>query len=320
MASNAIEWNGGNSWVGARLEVDSTANQAGNYSTVNARLYGRRNDGGTSYNYNGANFWINLDGTQTARTSGGSVSGTGWTLLHSASKTVYHNADGSRQIYISGGGNFPGTSYDMGSNGFTFTLDKITRQWTVSYNANGGTGAPGNQTKTYGYILTLSSQIPTREGYNFLGWSTSPNGGVQYSPGGQFGTDANTTLYAVWERIVLAVKLNAEANGGTVGGESYKVMQVYYGNRLGALEDAIKPNNEFLGWFTQQNEGKQYFGTEIIKSSIDLYAHFKMLANCYMRKDGVYVPSMLYKKESGKYKTGELRAKQSGEYRKQSMD
>ena len=34
--------------------------------------------------------------------------------------------------------------------------------YTISYNANGGTGAPGNQTKTYGVDLTLSSTKPTR--------------------------------------------------------------------------------------------------------------------------------------------------------------
>lgn len=72
---------------------------------------------------------------------------------------------------------------------------------TVSFNANGGTGAPGNQTKWYGSILTLSSTKPTRTNYEFLGWSTSPNGTVSYQPGGQYGADADVTLYAVWKLL-----------------------------------------------------------------------------------------------------------------------
>lgn len=73
---------------------------------------------------------------------------------------------------------------------------------TVIYNANGGSGAPGNQTKTYGVQMSISSVTPTRNTYNFLGWSTSPNGAVTYRPGDNYTPDYNggsVTLYAVWE-------------------------------------------------------------------------------------------------------------------------
>ena len=70
---------------------------------------------------------------------------------------------------------------------------------TVSYNANGGSGAPGNQTKWWGEVLTLSNTRPTRANHTFLGWATSANGAVAYQPGGRFGSDANTTLYAKWK-------------------------------------------------------------------------------------------------------------------------
>ncbi|RYQ22659.1 leucine-rich repeat (LRR) protein [Bifidobacterium pseudolongum subsp. globosum] len=70
---------------------------------------------------------------------------------------------------------------------------------TVSYNANGGSGAPGSQTKWWGEVLTLSSTRPTRANHTFLGWATSANGAVAYQPGGRFGADNNVTLYAVWK-------------------------------------------------------------------------------------------------------------------------
>ena len=75
---------------------------------------------------------------------------------------------------------------------------------TVSYNANGGRGAPGSQTKWWGEVLTLSSTRPTRANHTFLGWATSAGGAVAYQPGGRYSADNNVTLYAKW-------KLNATA-------------------------------------------------------------------------------------------------------------
>ena len=72
--------------------------------------------------------------------------------------------------------------------------------YTVKYNANGGTGAPGNQTKTYGVTLTLSNTKPTRTYYNFKGWATSSSATTAtYQAGGSYTANAAATLYAVWE-------------------------------------------------------------------------------------------------------------------------
>lgn len=83
----------------------------------------------------------------------------------------------------------------------TFTISPLSSH-TVSYNANGGSGAPSQQTKWYGSVLTLSTQVPTRTNYTFQGWATSASGSVAYRPGGQYGADANVTLYAVWKQSV----------------------------------------------------------------------------------------------------------------------
>lgn len=77
--------------------------------------------------------------------------------------------------------------------------------FTITYNANGGTGAPSPQTKESGKALTLSSTEPTRQGYTFLGWATSSGASnAQYNAGSSFTVDANTTLYAVWRKDVVA--------------------------------------------------------------------------------------------------------------------
>lgn len=97
--------------------------------------------------------------------------------------------------------------------------------YTVSFNANGGSGAPAAQTKTYNVSLTLSSTVPTRAYYTFLGWATSASATTAtYSPGGAFTTNANTTLYAVWRKNRVNIKYNA--NGGSMAvyhGAAYEV-------------------------------------------------------------------------------------------------
>ena len=70
--------------------------------------------------------------------------------------------------------------------------------YTISYNANGGTGAPSNQTVKHGESLTLSSGIPVKGKYTFLGWATSPDGVASYQPGGTMKGSQTLTLYAVW--------------------------------------------------------------------------------------------------------------------------
>ncbi len=79
----------------------------------------------------------------------------------------------------------------------------------VSYNANGGSGAPGTQTKVYGSVLTLSGSKPIRTGYTFQGWATSSDGGVSYSSGSAYSVDADVTLYAVWKVNTYTVSYSA---------------------------------------------------------------------------------------------------------------
>lgn len=71
--------------------------------------------------------------------------------------------------------------------------------YTLGYNANGGTGAPSARSVRSGYSTTVSSVIPTRDNYNFVGWNTNADGtGVSYSPGDSIYMSYNKTLYAQW--------------------------------------------------------------------------------------------------------------------------
>lgn len=121
--------------------------------------------------------------------------------------------------------------------------------YAVKYNANGGSGAPGNQTKWHGTSLTLSTTKPTRTGYTFQGWATSSTGSVKYASGATYTANAAVTLYAVWKAVTYSVTYNA--NGGTgAPGKQTKT----YGVTLKL--STIKPtrtNYNFKGWGTSAN-------------------------------------------------------------------
>lgn len=93
----------------------------------------------------------------------------------------------------------PGKSYTFTTNTTLYAIWE-TNDYTISYDANGGTGAPASQIKKYGTSITLSSQKPTRENYNFMGWGLSRAAiSPDYQPGDVYSDNASITLYAVWQ-------------------------------------------------------------------------------------------------------------------------
>lgn len=79
--------------------------------------------------------------------------------------------------------------------------------YSVSYNANNGSGAPSAQTKWYDEALTLSTTKPTRQYHKFDGWATSASGAAAYCTGTNntsntsYTANAAVTLYAHWTRV-----------------------------------------------------------------------------------------------------------------------
>lgn len=73
-------------------------------------------------------------------------------------------------------------------------------KYAITYNANGGTGAPAAGTKEYGKAYTLPEAKPTRTDFSFTGWKASSDSKV-YQPKGTYSTDAAATMAAQWTRI-----------------------------------------------------------------------------------------------------------------------
>lgn len=71
----------------------------------------------------------------------------------------------------------------------------------ITYNANGGSGAPADQVADYNKVIGITTTKPTRTNRTFLGWSTSSSGTpiAARAPGSSFPENApSEILYAVW--------------------------------------------------------------------------------------------------------------------------
>ncbi len=86
-----------------------------------------------------------------------------------------------------------------------------TPTYTVNFNSNSGTGTMNPQEIEVDAATPLSLNAFSKAGYDFVGWSTSPNGPVEYTDGESvtnltegFGS---ITLYAIWQAESLKIIL-----------------------------------------------------------------------------------------------------------------
>ena len=74
-----------------------------------------------------------------------------------------------------------------------------TAKYTVTFNANGGSGSMSSQTFTAGVAQALSANAFTKDGYKFLGWSENSSATTAtYDDKQSITISANKALYAVW--------------------------------------------------------------------------------------------------------------------------
>ena len=158
------------------------------------------------------------------------------------------SSNGSGVNYASGG------TYTANANAILYAQwSPIT--YTVSYNANGGTGAPANQTKTYNVTLKLSSTKPTRTDYNFVSWNEKADGtGTAHGAGTNYTDNKAITLYAIWEKAYKPPTINnltayrVDTNGQSdVEGVQAKV-DFTWGVGSGSNNEPISPSNGVIKW------------------------------------------------------------------------
>jgi uncharacterized repeat protein (TIGR02543 family) len=176
---------------------------------INVLVDGSSSGGGTSY-------------TVTFNANGGSGTVQSMAANSGSSITLPSGSGLTRANYTFGGWNTnaagTGTNYNAGSS-FTVTGNvTLYAKWnsssggttyTVTFNANGGSGSVQSMTANSGSGITLPSGSGlTRANYTFGGWNTNAAGtGTNYNAGASYTVTGNVTLYAKW---------NSSSSGTTV--------------------------------------------------------------------------------------------------------
>lgn len=159
--------------------------------------------------------------------------------------------------------------YTCSECGYSYSVKKT---YTVSYNANGGINPPSSQTKIHGETLTLSSSIPTRDGYDFKGWSASSSAtSATYSAGGSYTSNESITLYAVWQKTIFTISYNANGGSGAPASQTKTIGQSVTISTV----QPTKTNHAFMGWATSSTATTpNYYGGETYYAdeSVTLYA------------------------------------------------
>jgi len=172
---------------------------------------------------------------------------------------------------------YPGSHIDMDSN---ITLYAVWTQVTntLSYHANGGSGAPGSQTGAVNANLVVSNAAPTRTGFTFIGWSTEPtSASAQYFAGSRISMGSDKTLYAVWLQVTYTLNYHANVGSGAPDPQAA-------GINTNATISSVTPTRQgyaFQGWATVSSaSGPQYYPGNLIymDGNRTLYAIWKQYA------------------------------------------
>ena len=269
-------------------------------------LYDVNQDGGNVTLYAQ---WEKEKYTATVKLNGGSYNGStkdftiskypGEEISIGAPTRSKHNFTGYKLTMDNNDGNAP-TSVTQSASGFkgimqmgNFTLNAQWTPWkhTVAYNANAGNdasvkGIPASQSKTANVDITLSSDVPTRNGYTFLGWNTQADGnGTAYAAGAIYKNDQNggtVTLYAQWTpwKHVLHYNKNVPTSSTSQTVSNMPVDQTKTFGQFMAISNLVptRKGYTFAGWYTQSNgTGTKYdpgsnYAADQNGGTVNLYA------------------------------------------------
>ncbi len=210
--------------------------------------------------------WKNAQYTVSFNTDGGSIAPENQTIDYNNYANI--PADPTKT-----GCDFLG--WYNGSTKWNFATDKVTsnisltahwkiQQFIVSFNTDGGSTAPGNQTINYNNYANIPSD-PTKTGCDFLGWY---NGSTKWN----FATDkvtGNIILTAHWKNAQYTVSFNTD--GGSIAPEN---QTIDYNNYANIPADPTKTGCDFLGWYNGST--KWNFATDKVTSNVTLTAHWKI--------------------------------------------
>jgi uncharacterized repeat protein (TIGR02543 family) len=209
--------------------------------------------------------------------------------MHSSIHTYYGNNTLSKNGYLKTGYAFTGWNTQADGNGTPYAAEANIRdsaavsdgtlslyarwtayRYTVTYNANGGTGtAMANSTHAYDADERLSANGYLKTGYAFTGWSTLENGtGTSYSAGDSIRAltavgGGTLSLYAKWEANAYTVRY--DKNGNDVTGTTEDSLFTYGASAPLRKNGYSKTGYTFKYWSERSDgSGKQYGDGETV--------------------------------------------------------
>ena len=138
-------------------------------------------------------------------------------------------------------------------------------QYTITFNANGGSVSPTSASVYYNGTTTLPT--PTRTDYDFQGWYSATSGGTKYTNATQW-TSAKT-IYAQWKIKTVTVTFNA--NGGSVSTTSSTIDK---GSKLSSLPTPTRSNYVFMGWYDSTSCTNKITTSTTFSANKTIYAHW----------------------------------------------
>lgn len=169
--------------------------------------------------------------------------------------------------------------YFISFEGTTFTATKevtatfVGNSYSISFDANGGSGSMNKLPMTYGAAKNLTNNAFSKTGYSFAGWNTKANGtGTSYANQQNVNNltsaaDAEVVLYAQWTPNTYYVAFNGNGStSGTMSNQAFTYNAAAtalttnaYGRAVTVQFDAnggtcdsepLVANATFLGWAT----------------------------------------------------------------------
>lgn len=125
----------------------------------------------------------------------------------------------------------------------------VVSGYKITYDANGGKGAPAPQLKLKNKSLKLSTTKPTRANYTFNGWVTDPKAKTaNYKAGDTLPEKVNNDLklYALWKPNLCYISFNLQGGTGSIN-----TQVVYYDVPTKLItKKPTRTGYQFLGWAT----------------------------------------------------------------------
>lgn len=202
--------------------------------------------------------WQNLGSWK--RSSGFTIYGGGGSARVSMVGSVHvpiNKAHSAQTAYVRGAiyvpsGSSRGTQYSKPSGAFTIPAKT---SYTIYYDANGGSGTPGNGTKWYNEVYNVPSNTPTRAGYTFTGYKITETGYYPLMPGKQISANSNGSYHLVAQWTPNSKTVTFDGNGGTVSGTSSFTQN--YGTTVSA-PSVSRTGYNFVCWIPVKADDPQW--------------------------------------------------------------